>query len=137
MPEPTPADALDRMRRQVRAVRWRRNLHELQRAVYYLLAMLAGAASVVVVLALRTEPGFFAAAAWGLAAATFVCAAWLARATRRAFLAAHRPPDRADRSRGALGDPQESGARRAGCETPGRCRDVGGNSRGRHPGSAA
>src|SRR6266516_3285292 len=43
MPEPTPADALERMRRQVRAVRWRRNLHELQRALYHLIGGLARA----------------------------------------------------------------------------------------------
>ena len=49
MPEPTPADALERMRRQVRAVRWRQNLHELQRALYRLLATLAAAAAALVV----------------------------------------------------------------------------------------
>src|SRR2546429_9772470 len=51
MPEPTPADALERMRRQVRAVRWRRNLHELQRALYHLIAGLGGAIAPLVVLA--------------------------------------------------------------------------------------
>src|SRR5207245_10050715 len=66
MPEPTPADALERMRRQVRAVRWRQNLHELQRALYHLLATLAAAAATLVVLALLSTSGLFAAAAWGL-----------------------------------------------------------------------
>src|SRR5436305_1530111 len=59
MPEPTPADALERMRRQVRAVRWRQNLHELQRALYRLLATLAAAAAALVafLLALLIAPG--------------------------------------------------------------------------------
>src|SRR5437763_632676 len=56
MPEPTPADALERMRRQVRAVRWRQNLHELQGALYRLLATLAAAAAALVVLALLRPP---------------------------------------------------------------------------------
>src|SRR2546425_8347538 len=82
MPEPTPADALERMRRQVRAVRWRRNLHELQRALYHLLATLAAAAAALVVLALLSTPGLFAAAAWGLGAGSVLLAAWITRALR-------------------------------------------------------
>src|SRR3989442_14562056 len=92
MPEPTPADALDRMRRQVRAVRWRRNLHELQRALYHLIATLAGAAATLVVLALRTAPGLFAVATWAVAAATPLLAGWLARALVRRWLSPARAP---------------------------------------------
>src|SRR5947208_16713560 len=85
MPEPTPADALERMRRQVRAVRWRQNLHELQRALR-LLATLAAAAAALVVLALLSTPGLFAAAAWGLGAGSVLLAAWITRALGRRWL---------------------------------------------------
>src|SRR2546430_13109584 len=86
MPEPTPADALERMRRQVRAVRWRQNLHELQRALYRLLATLAAAAAALVVLALLSTPGLFAAAAWGIGAGSVLLAASITRALGRRWL---------------------------------------------------
>src|SRR3989475_10283476 len=86
MPEPTPTDALDRMRRQVRAVGWRQNLHELQRALYHLLATLAGAATLLLVLALRCAPGLFAAGGWGRALATVLLAAWIIRSLGRRWL---------------------------------------------------
>src|SRR2546427_464682 len=92
MPEPTPADALERMRRQMRAVRWRQNLHELQRALYHLLATLAAAATALVVLALLSTRGLFAAAAWGLGAGSVLLAAWLTRALGRRWLPGARPP---------------------------------------------
>src|SRR5439155_889538 len=75
MSEPTTADALERMRRQVRAVRWRRNLHELQRALYHLIATLAGAATMLVVLALRARPA--ALAAVGVFLLALLLAPWL------------------------------------------------------------
>src|SRR5213594_2812190 len=105
MPEPTPADALERMRRQVRAVRWRQNLHELQRALYHLLATLAAAATALVVLALLSTPELFAAAAWGLGAGTVLLAAWITRALGRRWLAGARTPlwiDRHARLEGRL-----------------------------------
>src|SRR5438094_368221 len=105
MPEPTPADALERMRRQVRAVRWRQNLHELQRALYHLLATLAAAATALVVLALLSTPGLFAAAAWGLGAGSVLLAAWITRALGRRWLAGARTPlwiDRHARLEGRL-----------------------------------
>src|SRR2546423_1056146 len=86
MPEPTPADALERMRRQVRAVRWRQNLHELQRALYHLLATLAAAAAALVVVALLSTSGLFAAAAWGIGAGSVLLAAWITRALGRRWL---------------------------------------------------
>jgi len=92
MSEPTPADALERMRRQVRAVRWRRNLHELQRALYHLIATLAGAATMLVVLALRAGPAAFAAATWAIATATLALALQLARALARRWLSPERAP---------------------------------------------
>src|SRR5438093_712243 len=105
MPEPTPADALERMRRQVRAVRWRQNLHELQRALYRLLATLAAAAAALVVLALLCTPGLFAAAAWGLGAGSVLLAAWIMRALGRRWLSGARAPlwiDRHARLEGRL-----------------------------------
>ena len=105
MPEPTPADALERMRRQVRAVRWRQNLHELQRALYHLLATLAAAAAALVVLALLSPPGLFAAAAWGLGAGSVLLAAWITRALGRRWLSGARTPlwiDRHARLEGRL-----------------------------------
>jgi len=92
MPEPTPADALERMRRQVRAVRWRRNLHELQRALYHLIAGLGGAMTALVVLALRAGSGVFALATWTLAAATLLLAGGLARALARRWLSSEQAP---------------------------------------------
>src|SRR5436305_15332910 len=92
MPEPTPADALERMRRQVRAVRWRQNLHELQRALYRLLATLAAAAAALVVLALLSTPGLFAAAAWGIGAGSVLLAASITRALGRCWLPGARTP---------------------------------------------
>src|SRR5438128_11782466 len=115
MPEPTPADALERMRRQVRAVRWRQNLHELQRALYRLLATLAAAAAALVVLALLSPPGLFAAAAWGLGAGSILLAAWITRALGRRWLSTAGPPlwiDRHARPGGRLGPALEPRARR-------------------------
>src|SRR5437867_837215 len=105
MPEPTPANALERMRRQVRAVRWRQNLHELQRALYRLLATLAAAAAALVVLGLLCTPGLFAAAAWGLGAGSVLLAAWIMRALGRRWLSGARAPlwiDRHARLEGRL-----------------------------------
>ncbi|HUE30079.1 MAG TPA: hypothetical protein VMR79_04350 [Verrucomicrobiae bacterium] len=112
MPEPTPADALERMRRQVRAVRWRQNLHELQRALYHLLATFAAAAAALVVLALRSTPGPFVAAAWGIGAVSVLLAAWIARALGRRWLSGPRTPlwiDRHARLEGRLATALELG----------------------------
>src|SRR5438094_7239932 len=120
MPEPTPADALERMRRQVRAVRWRQNLHELQRALYRLLATLAAAATALVVLALLCTPGLFAAAAWGLGAGSVLLAAWIMRALGRRWLSgAHAPLwiDRHARLEGRLATALEL-ERRGGARAP-------------------
>src|SRR5438046_6983846 len=120
MPEPTPAEALERMRRQVRAVRWRQNLHELQRALYHLLATLAAAATALVVLALLCTPGLFAAAAWGLGAGSVLLAAWITRALRRRWLSGARTPlwiDRHARLEGRLATALEL-ERRGGARAP-------------------
>src|SRR5437899_757212 len=97
MPEPTPADALERMRRQVRAVRWRQNLYELQRALYHLLATLAAAAAALVILALLSTSGLFAPAAVPANAPGRIAIARRGRppaASRRFVLLA--PPDEDD-----------------------------------------
>ena len=120
MPEPTPADALERMRRQVRAVRWRQNLHELQRALYHLLATLAAAAAALVVLALLSTPGLFAAAAWGIGAGSVLLAASIARALGRRWLSGAGTPlwiDRHARLEGRLATALELG-RRGGARAP-------------------
>src|SRR5213593_2280260 len=114
MPEPTPANALERMRRQMRAVRWRQNLHELQRALYHLLATLAAAATALVVLALLSTPGLFAASAWGLGAGSVLLAAWITRALGRRWLSGARTPlwiDRHARLATALELERRGGAR--------------------------
>src|SRR5437867_4364183 len=120
MPEPTPADALERMRRQVRAVRWRQNLHELQRALYHLLATLAAAAAALVVMALLSTSGLFAAAAWGIGAGSVLLAAWITRALGRRWLAGARTPlwiDRHARLEGRLATALEL-ERRGGARAP-------------------
>src|SRR5437773_164633 len=118
MPEPTPADALERMRRQVRAVRWRRNLHELQRALYHLIAGLGGAMTALVVLALRAGSGVFALATWTLAAATLLLAGGLARALARRWLSSEQAPlwiDRRTALEGRLATALELEGRDARC----------------------
>ena len=118
MPEPTPADALERMRRQVRAVRWRRNLHELQRALYHLIAGLGGAMAALVVLALRAGSGAFALATWALAAATLHLAGGLARALARRWLSSEQAPlwiDRRTALEGRLATALELEGRDARC----------------------
>src|SRR5437773_2250553 len=120
MPEPTPANALERMRRQVRAVRWRQNLHELQRALYRLLATLAAAAAALVVLALLSTPGLFAAAAWGIGAGSVLLAASITRALGRRWLSGAGTPlwiDRHARLEGRLATALELG-RRGGARAP-------------------
>src|SRR5437763_1266010 len=53
MPDSTPRDAVGTIRSQGRRVRWRRNLLELQRALYLVIAPAAAGAAAVVLLALR------------------------------------------------------------------------------------
>src|SRR5690242_4018866 len=79
MPEPRPVETLERMRRQVRAVRWRRNLHELQRALYQLIAVLGVGAAVLLLLALRVDPARFAPASWTIAVVAVGAVAAIAR----------------------------------------------------------
>jgi hypothetical protein len=85
MRRPPPA-ASDPILRQVRRVRWRRDLHTLQRALYLALASVAGAAALVVLLALSASAGVFAAGLCGALGAAVVAGAAIVRSTRRRWL---------------------------------------------------
>ncbi len=86
MPELTPTGAVEVAQRQVRRVRRRKNLYELQRTLYLTLAAGAGAASILLPLALFAPTRLFAAAAWSGAAVLVGVALLLAGATRRRWL---------------------------------------------------
>src|SRR2546427_735933 len=58
----------------------------VQRAPSHLLALLAGAATLLLVLARRCAPGLYAAGGWGLALATVLLAAWIIRSLGRRWL---------------------------------------------------
>jgi hypothetical protein len=92
MPEPMPRDPVRTMRRQVARVRWRKNLYEIQRAVYGLTAVGAGGAAAGVLVALRADATTFAAAAWAIAAGTVVAIVVVGIATARRWLGARRAP---------------------------------------------
>jgi len=54
--------AVETARRQLRRVRWRRNLYETQRALYLVIAVVAGAVATTILLALRLDGRSFATA---------------------------------------------------------------------------
>ena len=85
MPYFTPIGALDSIERQIRRVRFRRNLHALQRAAYLGLATMAAAATVLVLLALRAGARLFAVASWSVGATILASAILLVVETRRAM----------------------------------------------------
>jgi len=78
------------MRRQLARVRWRKNLYELQRALYALIAIAALAASAGVLLALRTGATRFALGGSVVALGTLGAAGAVGVATRRRWLGARR-----------------------------------------------
>ena len=90
MPDSTPRDAVRTVQSQLRRVRWRRNLFELQRALYLVIATAAVGATGIVLLALRAEMVGFAVAVPGIALAAVVLAAAIAVVTRRRWLVATR-----------------------------------------------
>jgi len=61
MPEPTPPDPVEPMRRQIARLRRRRNLYEVERTLSLLVATAGAAATAIVLLALGARPMFFAA----------------------------------------------------------------------------
>ncbi len=90
MPELTPTGAVDVVQRQVRRVRRRKNLYELQRALYWAIAAGAALATFLLPLALFAPARLFAGAAWGTFAVLAGFALILLAATRRRWLAAPR-----------------------------------------------
>lgn len=92
----------DPIARQVLQVRRRRNFRELQRALFALVALGAGSAAALVLLALLARPRLFAVATWSAAGAVIVTAGLLLRALRRRWLGADAAADWID-TRAALG----------------------------------
>jgi len=90
MPEPTPRDPVLAMRRQLARVRWRKNLYELQRALYALIAIAALAASAGALLALRAGATGFALGASAVVVGAVAGTGAVGVATRRRWLGAHR-----------------------------------------------
>jgi len=103
MTDSTPRDAVRIIRSQLRRVRWRRNLFELQRALYLLIATAAAGAAATVLLALRAETVGFAVAAAAIALAGLLLAAVIATGTRRRWLGAARASHWIDQQAGLQG----------------------------------
>ena len=90
MPEHTPNGAVDVVRRQIRRVRRRKNLYELQRAVYWAAAAGTGAAIVLLPLALFAPARLFAiVSSAAFAVLTGIGLMLAGRARRRWIGAAH------------------------------------------------
>src|SRR5689334_12768293 len=90
MPEPTPTGAVDVVERQVRRVRRRKNLYELQRTLYLAIAAATVATTVLLPLALFAPADLFAIAAWSSLALLAGLGLVLVGATRRRWLARER-----------------------------------------------
>lgn len=82
--------AADPIERQIRQVRRRRNLRELQRGLYFLTATAAGSAAALVLLALGADERSFAIATWTLVGAIAATGVWLARDVRRRWISSRR-----------------------------------------------
>jgi hypothetical protein len=98
-----PPDVFETVRRQLRIVRRRRNLHQLERALYLVIATACGASALIVALALLGGPLLFAAAAWSIAVAIVLAAGSIAVVTRRRWLSAEQAPLWIDRRAGLRG----------------------------------
>ena len=86
MPELTPTGAVALVERQVRRVRRRKNLYELQWLVYWTVVACGLAAIVLLPLALFAPAETFAIAAWSALVALVVAIAALVRGARRRWL---------------------------------------------------
>jgi len=86
MARTTASGAVEAIQRQVRRVRRRQNLHELQRVVYLLSALGTGAAAALVLLALTASPRGFAHAVAVVAAVTLGVALVVVRDARRRWI---------------------------------------------------
>ncbi len=78
MPELTPTGAVDVVERQVRRVRRRKNLYELQRALYLAIVAAGGASIVLLPLALFARAELFGIVAWSTLVALAILTAALA-----------------------------------------------------------
>ena len=114
--------AVDPIERQMRLVRRRRNLLELQRGVYFLIATAATSAAALVLLALVASERLFAAASWSLGGAVAATAVLLGRELRQRWMSSDTVPGWVDahaRLRGRLATlvavrARDAGARRGG-----------------------
>jgi hypothetical protein len=86
MPELTPTGAVDVVQRQVRRVRRRKNLYELQRASYLTIAAAALAATMLLPIALLASTDVFTVAVWSVVATLVGLALVVIGSTRRRWL---------------------------------------------------
>lgn len=86
MPELTPTGAVDVVQRQVRRVRRRKNLYELQRASYLTIAATAVAAIILLPIALLASTAVFTVAVWSIGAILVGLALVVVGSTRRRWL---------------------------------------------------
>lgn len=86
MPELTPTGAVDVVQRQVRRVRRRKNLYELQRASYLTITAAAIAATILLPIALFAPTDVFTIAVWSIAAIVAGLALVVVGSTRRRWL---------------------------------------------------
>ncbi len=103
MSDSTTTGPVDPLEQQIRQVRRRRNLLELQRALYLLIATVSGSAAVLVMLALGASARLFSVVAWSVGVAVLVTAAMLVLEARRRWLAAARAPAWIDARAGLRG----------------------------------
>src|SRR5262245_51706664 len=83
---PCPDSSVDAIARQLRRLRWRWNLHALQRALYLTAATVAGAAAALVLLALRAGDASFAPGLAGLVVVALGALVLIARGAVRGWL---------------------------------------------------
>lgn len=86
MPQLTPTGAVDAVERQLRRVRRRKNLFELQRALYWSIAATGAAAALLLPVALLARVEVFAAVAWSTLVVLAVLGVRLAGSTVRGRL---------------------------------------------------
>ena len=103
MARSTGSGAVEAIQRQVCRVRRRRNLRELQRALYLLIAVGTGGATALVLLALTASPRLFARAVAAVAAATLGAVLVIVRDAGRRWMRADRAAPWIDRRGGLTG----------------------------------
>src|SRR5437870_438954 len=103
MARSTGSGAVEAIQRQVCRVRRRRNLRELQRALYLLIAVGTGGATALVLLALTASPRLFARAVAAVAAATLGAVLVIVRNAGRRWMRADRAAPWIDHRGGLAG----------------------------------